>query len=277
MARNHRKAGRLLWVLVLIACFGLFSISGSASQIDIVDREDFVVEIQLTVYDVYHAYYTDGNLDGTVFDGYASDDGYSGIDAIVSGIAKLTSYGGNSYQYSYYSADTAGRTLTLVYTRSSAPAPTEPPVTEAPATEPPATEPAPTEPAPTQPPVTEPEPTRPPAAEPEKPDVTEPEKPAEDETVPEAVPAEEVPPPEQEISIPEASVPLAEAPAPAEAPKAEVSKTHAAPAEAPITAEAPVQPDTPAPWVFPARIGAIAVITLGVLLLLFSFTKKIRK
>ena len=283
MARNRLNAGRLIWVLALVLCFGLLNIPTSASQIDIVDRDDFVVDIQLTVYDVYHAYYTDGNLDGTVSDGLASDDGHSGMASIVSGITKRTSYGGNSYQYSDYSADYSSRTLTLIYTRSSAPAPTEPPVTEPPVTEPPVTEPAPTE-----APATEPTPTRPPATEPEKPvepPVTEAselevpeetEAPAEEETLPEAVPAEaEAPPPEQEIPIAEEPVPLAEAPASAEAPKVEAPKADAAPVAVP--AEVPTQSDTTAPWVFAARIGAIAVITIGAALLLISITKKVRK
>ena len=177
MATNRKLA----IVLALSLCLSLLAFPASASIIDLEDRDDFVVDIDLTTYTVEHRYYTDGSLDGTVSGGLTSGDGSSTLDLIVMGIEKLTTYGGKTYLYSRYTVDADTDAITLIYERSNTPVPTDPPATQPPVTEPPVTQPPATEPPVTQPPATEPKPTEPPATQPP---VTNPAPPVDSPTEP---------------------------------------------------------------------------------------------
>lgn len=257
MAKKFLRIKITAVTLVLLLCMSIGSVA--ATKIDLVDREDFVVDLQQTVYSVYHAYYTDGSLDGSVSDGFATDDGTTDMGVLVSSISKRTQYNGNSYSYSSYRIDSVS--LTLVYTRQ-APAPTEPtpePVTE-PSVEPttqPATQPKPTEPAP--------KPTEAPAKpEPvaEQPTQAPTQPPTEAPTEAEVIPEQQT---EEEIT--EAQVPLAQTPE-AEPPKA------AQPAEMPIVSPAPEAPTNQ--WFLPATVLMAALVLTGIALLVFGLKKKHR-
>lgn len=264
MAKKFLKMKTIAFILVLLLCVSIVPVS--ATKIDLVDREDFVVDVQLTVYNVYHAYYTDGSLDGSVSDGYVTDDGYTEMHVIAANTSKRTQYNGNTYSYSSYQVDTAGKCLTLIYTRQEI-IPTQPqpdPVTE------PTVEPT-TQPA-TQP-VTEPEPTEPapkPTEIPAKPDpiAAQPsEAPTEPPTEAEVIPEQPTEPDSQE-EITEAQVPLAQPPE-AEPPQA------AQPAEMPIVTPAPEPPGNQ--WFLPATVLMAVLVVTGIALVVFSLRKNNRK
>ena len=220
MATNRKLA----IVLALSLCLSLLAFPASASIIDLEDRDDFVVDIDLTTYTVEHRYYTDGALDGAVSGGLTSGDGSSTLDLIVMGIEKLTTYGGKTYLYSRYTVDADTDAITLIYERSNTPAPTDPPATEPPVTEPPATEPPATQPPVTEPPVTQPPATEPKPTEPPAPPVTDPAPPVDSPTEPVTLP--DTPDATENPDVPDTP---------------DVTETP----DAPETPETPDTPDTP--------------------------------
>jgi len=69
-------------------------------------------------YTVVHNYYMDGTFEGTQDGGSIEVTEGSDFADVVAGITKLTTYGGNTYEYISYDVDPADKVITLTYNRA---------------------------------------------------------------------------------------------------------------------------------------------------------------